>query len=230
MTGNKIPNHAADLMLIFLRYLLLMAITAAALFGSAGRWDLPFFWIVFGIYIGIAVLARFLVDPDLLEERIRPKPGGRDRYLRWMMMPLIFCHWILAGLDAGRFHWTDTIPRALQAAAVLVFVAGLGCILWAMMTNRFFSPVVRIQSERGHHLITSGPYRFVRHPGYTGSIVSAIGGGLSLGSWWAMLPLLPLVLGILRRTILEDQFLFQHLDGYREYARKVRFRLFPMLW
>jgi protein-S-isoprenylcysteine O-methyltransferase Ste14 len=96
--------------------------------------------------------------------------------------------------------------------------------------NPFFSPVVRVQTERGHHLITSGPYQFIRHPGYLGSAGSALCGAVALGSWWALLPALGVVGVMIRRTILEDRFLHSELAGYQEYAGKVRYRLLPGIW
>ena len=96
--------------------------------------------------------------------------------------------------------------------------------------NPFFSPVVRIQEERGHHVITAGPYRLVRHPGYVAISVLMLASGVVLGSWLSVVPMAVLVLLVLRRTALEDRFLHEHLDGYVEYARHVRYRLLPGIW
>jgi protein-S-isoprenylcysteine O-methyltransferase Ste14 len=99
-----------------------------------------------------------------------------------------------------------------------------------MVVNRFLSPVLRIQTERRHHLITAGPYQYVRHPGYAGAIVAFLSSPLALGSWWAFAPILPLVLLIARRAAAEDRFLHTHLPGYSEYAAQVRYRLLPGIW
>jgi protein-S-isoprenylcysteine O-methyltransferase Ste14 len=108
--------------------------------------------------------------------------------------------------------------------------ASLSLVLWALTQNRFFSPVVRIQTERGHHLITRGPYRFIRHPGYLGGAGSALCGAIALGSCWALLPAAGVAGVLLRRTILEDRFLHRELAGYQDYARKVRYRVLPGIW
>jgi protein-S-isoprenylcysteine O-methyltransferase Ste14 len=112
----------------------------------------------------------------------------------------------------------------------VVFAAGLAFFIWAMHVNRFFSSVVRIQRERGHHVVTGGPYRWVRHPGYAGAIPAAMASGLALCSWLATaigalgVPLL------LWRTIVEDRTLRAELPGYRDYAQRVRWRLLPGIW
>ena len=99
-----------------------------------------------------------------------------------------------------------------------------------MLANRFFSPVVRIQQERGHHLITAGPYQYLRHPGYLGTIGGQLFGTLALGSCWALLPAAGMLVLIVRRTAMEDKFLLRELDGYPTYAAKIRYRLLPGVW
>ncbi len=122
------------------------------------------------------------------------------------------------------------MPLAVHAAGLIAYVLGMGLAMRALVVNRFFSPVIRIQVERGHRLITGGPYRFVRHPGYAGMLLSFLGSGLVLGSWWSFLPLIPALVLILRRTILEDRHLREHLEGYVGYAERVRSRLLPGVW
>jgi protein-S-isoprenylcysteine O-methyltransferase Ste14 len=109
-------------------------------------------------------------------------------------------------------------------------VAGFVLSVWAVRTNRFFSPVVRIQSDRGHHVIDTGPYRFLRHPGYAGLLLSAACGAAALGSWWSLLPLVPSVFLFVRRTGMEDRFLRADLTGYADYAERVQYRLVPGVW
>ncbi len=214
----------------FLRALPFLIIVGGILFASAGRLDLPMFWVYLGVVLSYVIIALAVLDPGLLQERIRPGPGGKDRYLRLLAFPFILCHWIVAGLDVGRFHWSDTMPFALQIVGTVGLASGMAISIWAMAVNPFFSPVVRIQSERGHRLITSGPYRFVRHPGYLGAVVSCLFGMCILGSLGAMLPIGVLLLLMLRRAKLEDRFLHEELEGYGEYAQRVRYRLIPGLW
>jgi protein-S-isoprenylcysteine O-methyltransferase Ste14 len=205
------------------------AVMIGTFFGSAGRWDLPLAWACLGVYAGFMVLAQFLMDPELRRERMNPAPGGIDRQIRWMMLPFIVGYWVVAGLDI-RWHGSAIIPQGWQIFGLAGLTASLGLALWALTQNRFFSPVVRVQTERGHHLITSGPYQFIRHPGYLGGAASALCGAIALGSWWALLPAAGVVGVLVRRTILEDRFLHRELAGYQEYARKVRHRLLPGIW
>ena len=159
-----------------------------------------------------------------------PGPGGKDRLLRLIALPIVLAHLVIAGLDAGRFHWSGEVAVPMHAAGLMVYTLGLWLALWAMSTNRFFSPVVRMQKERGHHLVTTGPYRFVRHPGYVGVMSATLGEGLALGSYWSLVPLVVLFLLFIRRTALEDRFLLAELEGYAEFAQKVRYRLLPGIW
>ena len=215
---------------IIFRVLIIESIMATILFASAGRMDIPWFWAVLGLHAAMLLTGIAFMDPGLREERLRPGPGGRSRRIRFLALPFILVHLVVAGLDVGRYGWSGPIPLAVQATALAGYAVGMGLSLWAMAANRFFSPVVRIQAERGHHVITSGPYGYLRHPGYTGLIVGSICGGVALGSWWSLVPLAPLVAMFLWRTAMEDRFLHEGLEGYVGYAQRVRYRLVPGLW
>ena len=217
-------------MRLFIRLLIYEVLLAAILFASAGRIDLPWFWAVLAVHAALMTVAMSSIDPDLRRERLKPGPGGQDRYLRLIALPFILAHLIVAGLDVGRFHWSRPMPTGVQAVALIGYAAGMALSVYAMAANRFFSPVVRIQHERGHTLVTSGPYRFVRHPGYVGAILASLCGGVALGSWWSLVPLAPFVGLFLRRTAMEDRLLHADLDGYAGYAERVRYRLVPGLW
>jgi protein-S-isoprenylcysteine O-methyltransferase Ste14 len=214
----------------FAAILLVWTAMVAALFGAAGRLDLPWPWAIFGIWLAFAIFGILIMDPDLRRERLHPGPGGRDRHIRLVLLPLIVFIWVSVGLDIGRFHWSDTVPTWIKALALVGFVIGLCLAYWAMAVNRFFSPVVRIQHERNHVLITSGPYQFVRHPGYLGALLGFLCGTLAFGSWWGMVPAAACVAVMLRRVMLEDAFLKANLTGYTEFAQRVRFRLLPGVW
>ena len=215
---------------MLLRVVVVLGVAMGAMFGSAGTWDLPFAWACIGIYATFLVLILFNIDPTLREERLKPMPGGLDRNLRAAMLPFLLGCWIVAGLDVGRFHWSDTVPVGWRMAGLIGLAASLALSFWAMMANRFFSPVVRIQVERGHHLITAGPYQYLRHPGYLGIMGGPMFASLALGSWWALLPTAGIVFLIVRRTAIEDKFLRRELEGYPAYAEKVRYRLLPGVW
>lgn len=143
----------------------------------------------------------------------------------------MFLHWIVAGLDRGRFHWSDNVPDWVQGAALFTVAAGYALALWAMRVNRFFSSVIRIQTDRNQHVVTSGLYAFVRHPGYSAGILIMPSSGPALGSWLAAALLLAFSLPfLLYRVTTEDRILQVELAGYSDYAEDVRWRLIPGIW
>lgn len=208
-----------------LRWLLMPLIAGAVLFGCAGRWDLPGAWGVLVLLAGFGVTLALTADAELLQERVRPGPGSQDRLTQPASLVLIVAQWVIAGLDA-RYGWSP-VPLAVVLTAVAGYALCLAGMLAAMRANRFYSSVVRVQSERGHSVITRGPYAIVRHPGYAASMLGAICGGLALGSWLAMIPTALFVALFVRRTLLEDRLLIAELPGYADYARRVRYRLIP---
>jgi protein-S-isoprenylcysteine O-methyltransferase Ste14 len=207
-----------------------LILTAVALFASAGTIAIPSFWIYLAIFGAVFVSAFLWLDPGLLRERMRPG-GQRPPLALRLFSGVLFLHWIVAGLDRGRFHWTDTVPPWLQAAGLCALIAGYGLAFWAMTVNRFFSSVIRIQSDRGHVVVTTGPYAVIRHPGYTAGIIIMVASGVALGSWISavvlMIGSLPF---LLYRVVTEDRVLRAELPGYSDYAARVRWRLFPGLW
>jgi len=205
-------------------------IAGIVLFVPAGRLDLPYFWGYLIVCSLLTIVVVVSMDPDLARERRNPGPGGLDPGLRKAAAPLWIGSLILGAADVGRLHWSDTVPALLRAAGFVVFAFCMALPVWAMAVNRFFSPVVRIQSERGHHLIRSGPYALIRHPGYAGMIFGSLGGALAIGSWMGLAPMAVFAGLILKRVILEDRFLRENLEGYLQYSREVRWRLVPGLW
>jgi protein-S-isoprenylcysteine O-methyltransferase Ste14 len=207
----------------------MVAACAVVLFASAGRLDIIEFWCWLVELAALSVATLLLIEPDLVRERMRPG-GRRPSPGYWLASLLFFADLAVAGLDRGRLHWSDSVPAWLRAAALLLFLLGWVPVIWAMRVNRFFSSAVRIQSERGHHVISDGPYRFVRHPGYTAGLVIFLASGVALGSWlaaaicWMSVPIL------LWRTIKEDRMLHAGLSGYAEYAARVKWRLLPGVW
>jgi protein-S-isoprenylcysteine O-methyltransferase Ste14 len=203
--------------------LLMPALVGGVVFLSAGRWDLPAVWAVLGVLTALGLALAAFADRGLVRERVRPGPGNRDRLTRPIGTVLLLAHWVLAGLDA-RFGWSS-VPWQLQVAGVAGYAVAMALMFWAMQANPFYSSVVRVQTDRGHYPIASGPYRFLRHPGYAATLVGVFAGGLALGSWLAMLPLLVLGVCFIRRLLLEDRMLRSELPGYAEYAKRVRSRL-----
>jgi protein-S-isoprenylcysteine O-methyltransferase Ste14 len=206
------------------------ALVGALLFGTAGRWDLPMFWAYLAVLCAVSVAGGILTDPGLVKERARPGPGGKF-YATDLPIPLLWLAlYAVAGLDVSRLHWSDNVPLAAQAVALAVTAIAFAFGVWATAVNRFFATAVRIQTDRGHHVITSGPYRFVRHPGYAAFPFIFVGSGMALGSWSAALVGVVMFLLLLPRVIDEDRTLRAELAGYSEYAQKVRYRLLPGVW
>jgi protein-S-isoprenylcysteine O-methyltransferase Ste14 len=207
-----------------------LAMMTAVLFASAGRSDLPMFWCYLAVWLVFLPIGTLTMDPELIRERMHPGPGARDYGRTLAFIPLTLAQFVVAGIDVGRFHWSDTVPLAVQTAGLVMTAAALAITTWASAVNRFFSSVIRIQTERGHQVVTSGPYRVVRHPAYACTPFLFVGTGLALGSWLAALVGLLLLVAVLRRVVEEDRILLEELDGYAAYARKVRYRLIPGVW
>jgi protein-S-isoprenylcysteine O-methyltransferase Ste14 len=158
---------------------------------------------------------------------------GIPAWDRWLM-PVVGLYGplatlVVAGLDQ-RFQWSPSLPVSLQHMALAGVVLGYALAVWALLVNRFFSAVVRIQRDRGHFVITSGPYRCIRHPGYAGGLIASLMVPLLLTSLWALVPAGLTSIAIILRTLLEDRTLQHDLPGYKEYAQHTRFRLVPRIW
>jgi len=207
-----------------------LILAAVALFAAAGTLAVLGFWLYLAILAAVIVASLLALDPGLLRERMRP--GGQRPPLALRLFTIVmFLHWIVAGLDRGRFHWSDGVPPWLQAIGLIALAAGYALCFWAMAVNRFFSSVVRIQADRGQHVVAGGPYAYVRHPGYLAGIVIILASGLALGSWLAALLVIASSMPfLLYRAGSEDRILQAELPGYADYARRVRWRLVPGIW
>jgi len=209
---------------------LFLILLAAALFASAGTITIVGFWLYLAIQVAGIVASFILLPPDLVRERMRP--GGQKPPLGLRLSVIvIFVGFIVAGLDRGRFHWSDDVPPWLQGLSLVLLAASYAFVFWAMTVNRFFSSIVRIQADRGQHVVATGPYAYVRHPGYLGAVVMALCSGPALGSWLAAAIFVATGLPFLfYRAITEDGVLHAELPGYNEYASRVRWRLLPGIW
>ncbi|MBN1274196.1 MAG: isoprenylcysteine carboxylmethyltransferase family protein [Candidatus Aminicenantes bacterium] len=219
---------AAFLMLVF---------PAVILFCSSGHLNWGMAWVYIGLTTFFAIGSRIIMlqkTPELLAERGQALNKKDTEPWDKTIMPLVAIVGptvilIAAGLDE-RFGWSPELSKAVHIAAFVITVLAYILGVWSTVVNKYFSAVVRIQQDRGQTVVTSGPYRYVRHPGYSGGIVTNFTIPLLLGSLWALAPGL-LVNGlIVIRTVLEDNTLKDKLDGYRDYARRVRYRLIPGVW
>ena len=211
-----------------------VGVFTALIFWPAGRLDWPAGWIYMAIVtanftVNILYLRR--VNPVLIGARSRVGPGTKRWDIVWgaFFGPVLIATYIVAGFDAVRFEWSTMSP-AWWALGLVLFVAGMGLFGWSMGVNPFFEKTVRIQSERGHHVIDTGPYAVVRHPGYVGFFGWCLSVPLLLGSWWAFVPAGLSVIGVVIRTALEDRTLRAELEGYEAYTTRTRYRLIPGLW
>jgi protein-S-isoprenylcysteine O-methyltransferase Ste14 len=217
--------------------LVIALLTFGAPFIGAGTlaWPAAWAWLVVtlaGVLISRVLMAR--ANPDLVAERSASVSNEGTKGWDRLLMPLIgIVGPVAIGLVAGlnyRFTWPPDVSLAVQVLGLPALLLGLGFSTWAMVSNRYFSSVVRIQSERGHQVISSGPYSFVRHPGYAAAVLGEFGTALMLGSAWALVPVALLSALYVLRTALEDRTLQAELPGYRDYAGRVRYRLLPGVW
>ena len=217
-----------------IRFVALLIVLVVLLFLPAGRLDWWDAWVFIGLY-SLFILAYGLWssgnDPAQLAERSHTAANVKkwDQIILWIYTLLLLLMMVMAGLDGGRFHW---MPVALSVRLLgwLDLVLAGSWIWWVITANTFLSSHVRIQEERGHQTVTRGPYRFIRHPMYSGIIIFILCIPLVLDSTLASIPSIIIVALFILRTVLEDRTLQNELPGYKEYAQKVRYRLIPGIW
>jgi protein-S-isoprenylcysteine O-methyltransferase Ste14 len=207
---------------------------ALFLFLPAGTWARAKGWLFLGVFLGkLAVAGLYLwrVNPDVVVARSGFHEGTKrwDKILLRFFLPAVYAIVPVAALDDGRFHWLP-VPWWVCGVGYVLFLVGMGIVTWAEAVNKFFEVTVRIQTERGHKVIDTGPYAVVRHPGYVAGILFCVGTALCLGSVWALIPAGLASILLILRTRWEDQMLQAELPGYREYTERVRNRLLPGVW
>ncbi len=226
-------KETLGLRIILKSFLILLAFVLIT-FITAGRLDYWQGWVFNGLNIFFILLTyAVLIDrKDLIKERLKPGEGMKrwDRTYYAVSTPLFFAMFIFSILDATRFTWSPTVSFTVVILGILLYCLGQIIVLWAKRANRFFSSVVRIQSDRKQEVCSTGPYSFVRHPGYLGGFIFSVGTPLMLGSYWGLVPMALTILLMFWRTQLEDATLKKELPGYEEYSRKVRHKIIPGLW
>ena len=214
----------------------LLAVMMAVFYASAGRTDIPRSWLLFGVtfvhFVGSTLaLARY--DPELLVQRLTVRREGSKAWDEVLMRAGNLTGMLLvpavAGLDVGRYRWSS-LGVYYALLGLVLMVASSILINWAMIENPHFEPTVRIQEDRGHRVVSSGPYGFVRHPGYLSGILWMSAVPLIVGSLYAFVPVALYGALMVLRTHLEDRTLHEELAGYPEYAERVRYRLLPGIW
>ncbi len=210
-----------------------LLLMVAMFFLFAGRADLPLAWLFFGLYF-VSLLFNMLVflkyNPEVVEARSEILKGEMkwwDKVYAVLYILLMLAIPAVCGLDV---RLGSSLSIGYYLAGVLLFILGWSFTSWALVVNKFFEGTVRIQKERGHKVITTGPYAIVRHPGYAGMILFYLAMPFGLGSLYGLVPVFLLACAFIFRTHFEDKMLRKELEGYEEYAKKVRYRLVPGIW
>jgi protein-S-isoprenylcysteine O-methyltransferase Ste14 len=217
-----------------LQVLLMFSVMGLELFLGSGSLAWVWAWVFIGIgllSVTINSVIMLRTSPDTVAERGRPKET--QTWDKWVSAVWILGQYIglplVAALD-NRFAWTSELGITWHLIGAIAYALSLGLSSWAMISNAFFSTAVRIQVDRGQQVCRSGPYRYVRHPGYVGFFLQALCLPLLLGSLWALIFAIPAGVSMVIRTTLEDRMLQEQLPGYKEYASEVRYRLLPGVW
>ena len=214
----------------------LLSVMMSIFYVSAGRTDIPrsylFIVVTFIHFIG-SNLALYRYDPELLIQRLKIRRKGSKTWdeilMRVSNLTALLVMPIIAGLDIGRYHWSSL---GIEYAVLGIVLAAVSSVMlnWAMIVNPYFEPTVRIQKEREHHVIFTGPYAIVRHPGYLAGILWLAATPLILGSLYAVAAFALYAILMSLRTFLEDNTLQKELPGYKEYTERVRYKLIPWIW
>jgi protein-S-isoprenylcysteine O-methyltransferase Ste14 len=193
-------------------------------------------WIFFGVsflHSSLGIIVQYKLNPELLAVRLKVKREGSKLWdeilMRVSNLTVLIAVPVIAGLDIGRFNWSS-LDFSWVVVGLLLLVVYTILLNWAMIVNPHFESTVRVQKDRDHKVITRGPYRIVRHPGYLAGILNILSIPLIMGSLFTFIPVGIYILLMITRTILEDKTLQKELNGYSEYAKKVRYKLFPWVW
>jgi protein-S-isoprenylcysteine O-methyltransferase Ste14 len=232
--GSDSNRVKAGILARFRQVAIVFAVQALVLFLSANRLAWLWAWVFLGVcVVSLLVNASFMLRscPETIAERGRAgETRNWDKIISGILSVCLFLIVpLISGLDV-RFGWTSWLDPAFNIAGAVVLGLGLGLGGWAMISNAYFSTAVRIQSDRGHTVCRSGPYQFVRHPGYVGFILQSLATPVLLGSLWALIPGVVAAALLVVRTWFEDRMLQAELSGYEEFAREVRYRLIPGIW
>jgi len=215
-----------------------LALFALALMWPAGTWHWWEAWVLVGLWVAFVVTTIIFLshhDPALLAERMKfvPVQKGQKNWDK-ILMSLFFIAgiglYIVPGFDVVRYEWSEALPVWMEILAMILHLPCFLFIGWVMRENTFLSVVVKIDDERGHQVITTGPYALVRHPMYSAVIILLFAVPMALGSRFGLIPAVLLVVMIIVRTYFEDRTLHTELSGYTEYTKQTRYRLLPGIW
>jgi protein-S-isoprenylcysteine O-methyltransferase Ste14 len=206
-----------------------MVLVITGLFLAAGTWHLRMLN-AFIVALGSSLLMMMLaIEPQITQDSGHADDQTEDTRARLALVSLFLFTMCLAAVDAGRLHFSNKVPAAVSVVALILFVAASAFQAWAMAVNSFYSPVIHIQAEREHNVVTRGPYRVLRHPAYFANIVAVPASALAIGSWVALIPAAACFVLTVWRARREDEFLKKNLAGYREYVERVPGGVFPRM-
>ena len=220
----------SHLVRVLIRWAILMLLFAKGLLVIAGSKHLRMLNAYIVVFAPSLLAMMLAIAPQIVHEHKQAEEnGGSDKKLRSALVVLFIATIVGAALDAGRLHLSNDVPVVLSVIALIMFVGASGFQAWAMSVNSFYSPLIHIQAERGHRVVTRGPYRILRHPAYFANIIAVPASALAIGSWAALIPAAVCCAVTVWRARKEDSFLKQHLAGYREYMEAVPGGVLPHL-
>ncbi|UPT77520.1 isoprenylcysteine carboxylmethyltransferase family protein [Sulfurovum sp. XGS-02] len=230
--------HKHNPLKIWLNFFVRMTLFAVGLLWPAGTWQWWEAWVLVGLWSVYGLVTTMYLlrhDPALLAERLKLVPLHKEQKAWDKALMLLFFIagiglYLLPGFDVMRYAWSDPLPLWVRVIAMLVHIPSLALLFWVMHENTYLSQVVKIDKERGHEVITTGPYAVIRHPMYTVTIILLFAVPVALGSRFSLIISLFLTVLLIVRTYLEDRTLHAELEGYSEYAKQTVYRLIPGIW
>ena len=214
-----------------IQVLIIFCIQSILLFLGAGTLYWPWAWALLGLNVLLLIVNLFTIPAEVIEERGRRKKNVKkwDKVLNTINIVPTLLLYVCCGLDF-RFGWTGSLPFPIHVSGLILLCAGSLLFTWSMVSNSFFSTLVRIQKDRDHKVATSGPYTYIRHPGYVGYILMSTATPIALGTLWGLVFSGMTTILLIIRTVMEDRTLQEELEGYKEYTGKVKYRLVPFIW
>jgi protein-S-isoprenylcysteine O-methyltransferase Ste14 len=228
---NRRPDTGENILRRLMQVSITVIITLIILLVSAGIIKWIYAWIYTLASVLVIITNAYIFPAELISERGRKKENVEkwDKIITGIIIIPWFTLYIIAGLDI-RFGWSPELALWIHITALIAFISGNALVSWAMIANDYFSTKVRIQYDRGHTVSSGGPYRYIRHPGYLGMIIYLLSTPIILGSFWALIPAIVTVILFIIRTSFEDDTLKNKLEGYKEYAERVKYRLISGVW
>jgi len=225
------PDTGRNILRRLIQVSMSIIITLIILLVSAGIIKWIYAWIYTLASVVVIITNAFIFPSELISERGRKKENVEkwDKIITGIIIIPWYTLYIIAGLDI-RFGWSPELALWVHITALITFILGNALVSWAMLANNFFSTKVRIQYDRSHTVSSGGPYRYIRHPGYFGIIIFLSSTPILLGSFWALIPAIMTVILFIIRTSFEDETLKNKLEGYKEYADRVKYRLISGIW